>query len=185
MYDSKKFILVLFFILSFFKTSSIKLDVKPYERKELVKINVIAKYELSELALFIKSHEGLELKPYLCPGGVITIGYGHSILDNEKELLCGITKNQADSILVSDINKCKSWLNTLFKNKLSKNQLTAITHFTYAIGGGNLIKSTLYKKLLSNDSIHTEIVKWCKIGNKENKQLIKQREWELATFYKQ
>ena len=42
MYGIKKVIMVLFFILSFFKTSSTKYDAKPYEKKELIKCNVIA-----------------------------------------------------------------------------------------------------------------------------------------------
>ena len=33
---------------------------------------------LDEAITLIKKHEGFSAEPYLCPGGVWTIGYGHT-----------------------------------------------------------------------------------------------------------
>jgi lysozyme len=48
----------------------------------------------------IKQFEGLRLKAYLCPGGVWTIGYGHT--SGVKSGMV-ITKAQAEEYLLSDI----------------------------------------------------------------------------------
>ncbi len=45
---------------------------------------------------YIKQQEGLRLKPYLCPTGHLTIGYGHN-LEN------GITPQIAEVLLATDI----------------------------------------------------------------------------------
>lgn len=45
----------------------------------------------------IKADEGLCLKPYHCPAGKLTIGYGRNIEDN------GISKNEAELMLDSDV----------------------------------------------------------------------------------
>lgn len=45
----------------------------------------------------LKRHEGLELKPYMCTGGKLTIGYGRN-LDGK-----GISEKEADNMLTEDI----------------------------------------------------------------------------------
>ena len=45
----------------------------------------------------LKRHEGLELKPYMCTGGKLTIGYGRN-LDSK-----GISEKEADNMLTEDI----------------------------------------------------------------------------------
>ena len=49
---------------------------------------------------WIKQHEGLRLKPYYCPAGKLTIGWGKNIEDN------GITIEEADYLLNNDIKRC-------------------------------------------------------------------------------
>lgn len=48
----------------------------------------------------IKVHEGERLKPYLCPAGKYTIGYGRNLDDN------GISKEESEFLLMNDINRC-------------------------------------------------------------------------------
>jgi lysozyme len=45
----------------------------------------------------LKQHEGLELKPYRCTSGKLTIGYGRNLEAK------GISKGEAESMLFSDI----------------------------------------------------------------------------------
>jgi len=38
--------------------------------------------KIERVAKILKRHEGLRLKPYRCPGGMWTIGYGRNLVDN-------------------------------------------------------------------------------------------------------
>lgn len=61
----------------------------------------------------IKKHEGLELFPYKCTAGFLTIGYGHNLE------VKGITEEQAELILADDIDdvinalEMHDWFNEL------------------------------------------------------------------------
>ena len=57
---------------------------------------------------FIIKHEGLKLKPYICPAGKITIGVGRNIEDN------GISEDEAMYLLNNDIKRCKTELMEIF-----------------------------------------------------------------------
>lgn len=46
---------------------------------------------------YTRKYEGLRLKPYKCPAGKLTIGYGHNLEDN------GITAEQAEQMLKQDM----------------------------------------------------------------------------------
>jgi len=131
---------------------------------------------------FIKEHEGLSLKTYICPGGKKTIGYGHSLLPNES--YGTITKSQAELILKSDFLKARRFVYKVLPN-LNYNQHLAISHFVYCIGIGNFMKSTLYQDLKNNRHINNSLLMWTKINKKHNKNLLKQRQWELKLFYMQ
>lgn len=49
----------------------------------------------------IRRHEGLRLKPYRCPAGKLTIGYGRNLED------AGITKDEAEMMLANDVNRAE------------------------------------------------------------------------------
>lgn len=52
---------------------------------------------LDEVIELIQQHEGFSGKPYLCPAGKLTIGYGRNLEAN------GIRKPEADFLLLNDI----------------------------------------------------------------------------------
>ncbi len=63
---------------------------------------------METLALrLIKRHEGLRLKPYLCPAGKLTIGYGRNLEDN------GISETEAIQLLEHDVSKAFNDAQTL------------------------------------------------------------------------
>ena len=81
----------------------------------------------------IKKFEGLALKPYYCPSGVLTIGYGHTGNDVKKGMV--ITKKQANELLKKDLVR--------FKKEVMKydsvyhwneNEYQALLSFAYNIG---------------------------------------------------
>ncbi len=52
----------------------------------------------------VKRHEGLRLKPYICPAGKLTIGYGRNLDDN------GITEKEAEELLINDLLRAEDEL---------------------------------------------------------------------------
>jgi lysozyme len=67
----------------------------------------------------IKKYEGLELKPYKCPAGYNTIGYGHVIRKNEK--FTHISKQKAESLLISDCSDIGNYINNIMDVELNSN----------------------------------------------------------------
>lgn len=55
----------------------------------------------------LKRDEGLRLSPYLCLANKLTIGYGRNLDD------VGISEEEAELMLINDINKCVQQLSTI------------------------------------------------------------------------
>ena len=107
----------------------------------------------------IKEFEGLRLKAYKCPGGVWTIGYGHTAGVKPGEV---ITENQAEEYLKADLIAFEKYQNGLGL-ALNQNQFDALISFTYNVGTGNFSSSTLLRKVRVNpldDSIMDEFLRW-------------------------
>ena len=107
----------------------------------------------------IKEFEGLRLKAYLCPGGVWTIGYGHTAGVKPGML---ISKAQAEEYLKADLIAFERYLNGLGL-ALNQNQFDALVSFIYNVGTGNFSSSTLLRKVRANpqdNSIMDEFLRW-------------------------
>ena len=107
----------------------------------------------------IKEFEGLRLKAYLCPGGVWTIGYGHTA--GVKPGMA-ISEAQAEEYLKADLISFERYRNGLGL-ALNQNQFDALISLIYNIGIGNFQKSTLLRKARINandNSIMDEFLRW-------------------------
>lgn len=107
----------------------------------------------------IKEFEGLRLKAYLCPGGVWTIGYGHTACVKPGMV---ISEAQAEEYLKADLISFERYLNGLGL-ALNQNQFDALISLIYNIGIGNFQKSTLLRKARINandNSIMDEFLRW-------------------------
>ena len=107
----------------------------------------------------IKEFEGLRLKAYLCPGGVWTIGYGHTAGVKPGMV---ISEAQAEEYLKADLISFERYLNGLGL-ALNQNQFDALISLIYNIGIGNFQKSTLLRKARINandNSIMDEFLRW-------------------------
>ena len=107
----------------------------------------------------IKEFEGLRLKAYQCPGGVWTIGYGHTA-DVKPGIV--ISKAQAEEYLKADLIAFERYLNGLGL-ALNQNQFDALVSFIYNVGTGNFSNSTLLRKVRANpqeNSIMDEFLRW-------------------------
>ena len=107
----------------------------------------------------IKEFEGLRLKAYKCPGGVWTIGYGHTVGVKSGMV---ITERQAEEYLKADLIAFEKYLNGLGL-AINQNQFDALISFIYNVGTGNFSKSTLLRKVRANpqdNSIMDEFLRW-------------------------
>ena len=107
----------------------------------------------------IKEFEGLRLKAYKCPGGVWTIGYGHTAGVKPGMV---ITEAQAEEYLKADLIAFERYLNGLGL-ALNQNQFDALVSFIYNVGTGNFSSSTLLRKVRANpqdNSIMDEFLRW-------------------------
>lgn len=136
----------------------------------------------------IKSFEGLFLKPYLCPAGVPTIGFGTIKYPDGRDVSLKdspITDSQAEEYLEFEINEKASGVEKLVSVPLSDNEFGALVSFAYNLGLGNLKKSTLLKLLNSKSDktkVADEFLKWNKAGGKELAGLTRRRQAERALF---
>ena len=107
----------------------------------------------------IKEFEELRLKAYLCPGGVWTIGNGHTASVKPGMV---ISEAQAEEYLKADLIAFERYLNGLGL-ALNQNQFDALISFIYNVGTGNFSNSTLLRKVRANpqdNSIVDEFLRW-------------------------
>ena len=137
----------------------------------------------------IKKFEGYSDRPYKCPAGISTIGYGNTYYPNGVKVKItdkAITKEYADEILAHTADEFAADVLKLVKSKISVNQLNALTAFAYNVGMGNFQKSTLLKLVNVNPNdamIAKEFLKWNKAAGKELKGLTNRRIAESALYF--
>lgn len=126
----------------------------------------------------IKKSEGFRSKPYRCPAGVPTIGYGSTIYPNGKRVSMldkPISEHTASLMLGDSVKILCAKISSLVKVHITQNQFDALVDFAYNLGIGSLSKSTLLKKL--NAGLHSqasnELLKWDKARDPITKKLIK------------
>ena len=127
----------------------------------------------------IKRFEGLYLKAYVCPAGVLTIGYGHTrgVKPGDE-----INELQAELYLMEDVEACEIQLNYLTL-PINQHQFDALCSFIFNLGIGNFMQSTLLKKLKAGDNTAAdEILRWDKSGGKVLPGLTARRKAEYDLF---
>lgn len=97
----------------------------------------------------IKDSESLQLRAYLCPAGVWTVGWGHTGPDVYKGLV--VTQGEAEVLLERDLRASESAINSLVKVRLSQDQFDALVSLVFNIGAGAFKDSTLLRLLNTGD----------------------------------
>lgn len=131
----------------------------------------------------IKEYEGFSANSYICPGGHLTIGYGHKILEGES-FPGAITPESAEALLRKDAAVAERAINKMTKVALTDNQFSALVSFTYNVGVGNFQSSTLLKCLNAGEyeAVPEELARWVFSRGKKLPGLIKRREAEGNLF---
>ena len=129
----------------------------------------------------IKHFEGCELEAYKCPAGVWTIGYGHIKGVQEGDV---ITEQQADDMLVEELEEYENYIHNLVSCPLNQNQFDALVSWVYNLGSSNLQASTLLKVLNAGDyaGVPTQMLRWNKAGGKVLEGLTRRRQAEADLF---
>tara|TARA_B100001564_G_scaffold320662_1_gene298780 strand:+ start:876 stop:1301 length:426 start_codon:yes stop_codon:yes gene_type:complete len=129
----------------------------------------------------IKHFEGCELEAYKCPAGVWTIGYGHIKGVQEGDV---ITEQQADDMLVEELEEYENYIHNLVSCPLNQNQFDALVSWVYNLGSSNLQASTLLKVLNAGDyaGVPAQMLRWNKAGGKVLEGLTRRRQAEADLF---
>ena len=136
----------------------------------------------------IKKHEGLRLSSYLCPAGVPTIGYGNTRYPDGRKVILGeklSSEKEATQLLLASLESFEAAVNRHLPN-LNQCQFDALVSFTYNVGTGAFIKSTLLKKAKVNaadPSILDEFQKWVRGGGKVLPGLVTRRREEANLYF--
>lgn len=134
--------------------------------------------------VLLKRFEGFSAKPYLCPAGKWTIGYGHVIGAGEKFPPGGLTEEEANQLLKQDVKMTENALNQLIKVDISQNQHDALVSLVYNIGIQAFEKSTLLKFLNQNnlEMAARQFGRWVYAGGEKMEGLIRRRSAEYLIF---
>lgn len=139
---------------------------------------------LDKLHVLIRRFEGLRLKPYMCPAGVPTIGYGSTRYPHGRAVAMSdraITKDDAESFMQYDAERF-----ALEAIKLSPvladddDKLCAIADFIYNLGASRYAASTLRRRVNAQDwdGAQVQIMKWVWAGGKKLPGLVTRRSAE-------
>ncbi len=121
------------------------------------------KHSLPQTAALIRRFEGLRLKPYLDPGGVWTVGYGHKMAETDwNSTHTSITRLEAESLLHRDIQLRAGYVDQRVKRELTPAQRSALVVFVFNIGRTAFRNSTLLKCVNAGEDglVPREMLRW-------------------------
>lgn len=133
-----------------------------------MKVNAISAKGLN----LIKQFEGFLAKPYKCPAGIPTIGYGATYYPNGLKVTMSdkaITEAQASTMLMNMLKTYEKSVDSFCRDDINQNQFDALCAFAYNVGINALKNSTLLKKVNKNPqdvTIRNEFLKWNKANGR-------------------
>jgi len=120
----------------------------------------------------IRRFEGHYPRPYICPAGVPTIGYGATYYEDGTRVTltdAPITRERSEALLLWHVR-------TVYLPQVLRlcpgldhpDRLAALIDFTYNLGGSALKGSTLRKRINAGDwdAVPGELRKWDKAGGR-------------------
>jgi len=154
----------------------------------------------------IKHHEGVRLRPYLCPAQIWTVGVGRVLYQDQiklpvvrKDGYTGPirkeyplkaednrvwTQEEVDALLAADLQHFTRGVIRLCGNNLSPGQLGALTSFAFNAGLGRLQGSSIRQRHLRGDftGAAEAFMLYNKGGGQVLPGLVKRRKDEAALY---
>lgn len=141
--------------------------------------------DLKIAASLCKRFEGFRSRPYLCPAGVPTIGYGSTYYADGRKVTmqdAPISEPAAYDLLMYELNH--TYLPGVLRNcpnlVFNERRCNAIVDFAYNLGVGRLQTSTLRRKVLEEDwpAAREQLMRWTRGGGKVLPGLVARRKAE-------
>lgn len=131
----------------------------------------------------VKRFEGFSPKPYKCPSGIWTIGYGTT--EGVGPDTVPVTEEQASALLEKDLNRRAEAIGPHLP-QLSQNKVDAILSFCYNVGVKAFLDSTLCEVIRRDPEnyivIKNEFRRWNKAGGEVLPGLVIRREAEAEMY---
>jgi lysozyme len=140
-----------------------------------------AEYNTNHTAVqIIKEEEQLRLEAYEL-GGLWLIGYGHLMLDGEKDV---ITEEEAEHFLREDLKWCEGAIERYVTVPVTLNEFSAIVAFCYNVGSGKTRGSSIVKKVNVDDrpGAANAFLLWNRMNGVVMQALAKRRARERTLF---
>ncbi len=138
-------------------------------------------------AALCRPFEGLRLKPYICPAGYPTIGYGTVFKSDGSKVTMDhppITKETAEEWLLHELrhNYIAGVLKASPRLITNPQVLGAMGDFAYNLGVARYRSSTLRRRIDEQDwdGAQAELMKWVRGGGKVLPGLVRRRKAECA-----
>lgn len=131
----------------------------------------------------IRTFEGFSARPYRCPAGYWTIGYGHVMRPGE-HFPAEIDEAAAATLLRHDLAAAERAVRRLIEAPLRQGQFDALASFTFNLGAGALQRSTLRRR--ANRREHAlaaaEFSRWVWAGGRKLPGLVRRRAAEALLY---
>jgi lysozyme len=138
-------------------------------------------------AALCRQFEGFRSKPYLCPAGIATIGYGSTYYsDGRKVTLEDAPMDEFNARALLMVELEHTYLPGVLRNcpilATDEKKCNAIVDFVYNLGIGRLQTSTLKRKINAQEweQAQEQLMLWNKGGGKVLSGLTKRRIAECA-----
>lgn len=137
-------------------------------------------------AALCRQFEGLYLRPYLCPAGVPTIGYGATTYEDGRPVTLAdpaITRERAEALLQHQIRRrFLPAVRRLCPGADSVERVAALIDFAFNLGEGNLAASTLRRRVNAGEwgDVPAQLMRWNRAGGRVLAGLTRRRAAEAA-----
>lgn len=135
----------------------------------------------------IKSFEGFSARPYLCPAGVPTIGYGATYYPDGKKVTMRdkpVLEADATVMLRSMLVQYENGVERYVQVPITQGQFDALVSFAYNLGLAALKGSTLLRLVNERNFVGAaaQFSRWNKASGKVLPGLTRRREAERKLF---
>ena len=134
-------------------------------------------YKYTLATKLITHYEGFHSKPYTCPAGILTVGYGRTTGSMRPT-----TKEREMAWLETELRRTNLFINKVVIPRQSPEEMAALMSFIYNVGTGAFSRSTFLKTINSGNSRPDELLKWSLANGEVLPGLAKRRMAEYLLY---